>query len=103
MLPEYAAYLETQFAELGDHILGPELQPSRTARMPPGRGGALRHLQRGGGGAQLVQHGVEVGLHLEQVVRLDPVPLNHPCRTRQPGGGLPAGSSGNGKPGSPPG
>ena len=43
-------------AELGDHGLGPQLQPRRAARMPPGRGLALGDLQGGDRRAELVQH-----------------------------------------------
>ena len=43
-----------QFAELDHHILGAELQPGRTARVPPVAVLALDQLQRPGRGAELV-------------------------------------------------
>ncbi len=63
-----------QLADLGDHRLGAQLQPPRTARMPPGRGLSLRQLQRAGGRAELVQKGVEISLQGEQILRGPVVP-----------------------------
>ena len=64
-----------QLAELDHHILGPQLQAGRTAGMPPVAVLALDQLQRGDRGADLFQHGGQIGLQGEQGVLSNPGPV----------------------------
>ena len=61
-------------AELGHHRLRAQLQARRAARVPPGRGRALRRLQRSDGRAQFLEQGQQVGLDGEDVALRGLVP-----------------------------
>ena len=55
-----------QLAELGQHRLGPELQPRRAARLPPGRGSPWATCRLADRRAELVQQRHQVALQREQ-------------------------------------
>ena len=74
-----------QLAKLGQHGLGTQLQPGRTAGVPPARRRTLGRLQRSHGRAQLLQQGYQIGLDREQVVLRSLVPAARRMRRQHRG------------------
>uniref|UniRef100_A0A0N4Z854 NAD-dependent epimerase/dehydratase family protein n=1 Tax=Parastrongyloides trichosuri TaxID=131310 RepID=A0A0N4Z854_PARTI len=78
-------HARVQGAELDDDVLGPQLQPGRTAGVPPVTIRALRQLQGGDGGADAFQQRQQVALQREQGIFPRPAPVAVCVRRDQTG------------------